>query len=90
MFGQDPYYIFSVKIGENKNISYLKEVIKEKKKPAYDHVVTDTLKIWNVSIAADDDKKVQLKVKGKKPLLPVKKLWQVFQANLTMKMSTLL
>jgi hypothetical protein len=41
--------VFPVEIANNKTIGALKDAIKEKKKPAFDHVPADTLDLWKVS-----------------------------------------
>jgi hypothetical protein len=49
--GEPPERVFSVKIEATEKVLALKEAIKEKKKPAYDHIPPDTLDIWNVSVS---------------------------------------
>jgi hypothetical protein len=44
--GEDPRRVFSVKIASSDTVSYLKEVIKGVKKPAFDDITTD---LWKVS-----------------------------------------
>ena len=59
----------------------LKKVIKEEKQPALDHVPTDTLTLWTVSVPADKDleeKLEKLNLKGKRPLQPLMKLSSLF------------
>jgi hypothetical protein len=43
VLGDDPSHIFTIEIQGTKNISALKEVIKDKKKPVFDHVPADAL-----------------------------------------------
>ena len=42
--------IFPVEIAANKSVGTLKDAIKHKKKPAFDHIPADTLVLWRVSI----------------------------------------
>jgi hypothetical protein len=51
--GDGPDHIFDIEITGNKKISALKELIKDKKKPIFDHVPADDLKIWKVSALID-------------------------------------
>ena len=43
--------IFHVTIAADKSVGDLKYAIKDKKKPAFDHVPADTLVLWNVSVS---------------------------------------
>ena len=43
-------HCFTIKIDAAKNVSTLKESIKEEKKPAFDDVVADALTLWRVSM----------------------------------------
>jgi Crinkler effector protein N-terminal domain len=79
VFGDDPEHIFVIKIANIKNVSALKDAIKDKKKPAFDHVPADTLILYKVSFPVDDDLQENLRnFIGDKPLLPVNKLSKVF------------
>ena len=49
VLSDDPSHVFPVKIARTESISTLKKMIKEEKKPAFDHVPTDTLSLWKVS-----------------------------------------
>jgi hypothetical protein len=55
VLGDDPSHIFTIEIADSKDVSALKELIKDKKKPAFDHVPADTLNIFRVSFPVDDD-----------------------------------
>ena len=46
--------IFEVKIGNDQSVAALKDAIKEKKKPDFDHIPADSLDIFKVSIDADE------------------------------------
>jgi hypothetical protein len=47
--GDDPGRIFTVEIANNKTVDALKKVIKDEKKPAFDHLAADSLNLWKVS-----------------------------------------
>jgi hypothetical protein len=51
----DPGHVFSIEIANNKPISALQDAIKEMKQVALEYVDADALKLWDVSIADDDD-----------------------------------
>jgi len=53
MRGDHPDHVFEVEIGANKSVAALKDAIKEKKRPYFDHVPADTLMLWKVSIPYD-------------------------------------
>jgi hypothetical protein len=46
--GDDPEQAFSLDVSGTKNVSELKEAIKEKKKHTFRDVDADTLKLWKV------------------------------------------
>jgi hypothetical protein len=52
VLGDDSSHIFTIEIQGTKNISALKEVIKDKKKHTY-HVDADALKLFKVSLPVD-------------------------------------
>jgi hypothetical protein len=43
-----------VEIPKNKNVSILKDLIKEKKAPHFDHIAASDLDLWLVSFPIDD------------------------------------
>ena len=51
----DTSHIFTVKIPDNDNVSTLKEAIRTKKTPEFNHVAADKLVIWQVSFPDDDN-----------------------------------
>ena len=53
VLGDDPNRVFAVEISNAKTVSALRETIKDKKKPAFDHVPADALVLWNVSIPVE-------------------------------------
>ena len=83
VLGEDSTRIFPVEIDRDKNVGDLKEAIKEKKFPAFDHITADSLDVWNVSIPIDEDTNLQAQVNGlrlheKKPLWALKGLLRIF------------
>ena len=44
---------FKVEIEEGEAVATLKEVIKEKKRPHFDHILADSLVLWKVSLPYD-------------------------------------
>jgi hypothetical protein len=48
VLGDDPDHVFTVKITGTENVSALKEEIKNKKRPVFDHIPADSLKLWKV------------------------------------------
>jgi Crinkler effector protein N-terminal domain len=58
--GDDPRHVFPVKIASTESVGTLKEVIKEKKKVALEHVDADALSLWKVSMAVGGDLKQKL------------------------------
>lgn len=52
---EDSTRIFPVEVDRNENVGVLKKAIKEEMKPAFDHITTNSLEIWNVSIPIDED-----------------------------------
>jgi len=51
VLGDLPDRIFPVKIAANESVGSLKDAIKEKEKPAFDHVPAKTLILWRVSVS---------------------------------------
>jgi hypothetical protein len=54
VLGESRSHIFTIVIADAKNVSALKDAIKEKKQPAFDHVPADTLVLWKVSFPVDE------------------------------------
>ena len=52
--GDDRDRSFTVKIPKNKNVSILKDLIKEKKACHFDHIDMSDLDLWQVSFPIDD------------------------------------
>jgi hypothetical protein len=79
--GEDLGHIFPVEIAATKTVGALKNAIKEKKRPAFDHVPAYTLKLWKVTIPADEDLEDNLKklnLDDLRPLSPLAKLSTIF------------
>lgn len=53
--GQDQTHIFQVNLLPTQTIADLKEGIKEKKKPVFDHVPADAIVLWNAIISVDNE-----------------------------------
>jgi hypothetical protein len=47
--GGDRGRVFLIKISSSETVSTLKDAIKDKKKPTFDHVPADSLDLWKVS-----------------------------------------
>jgi hypothetical protein len=69
--GDSFQHIFPVKIAVNESVGSLKVAIKAEKKPAFDHVPADTLKLFNVSASDVGSADGEL-------LLPMDRLSKVF------------
>ena len=52
--GDDPDRTFTIEIPKNKNISILKDLIKEKKARHFEHVDASDLDLWQLSFPIDD------------------------------------
>jgi hypothetical protein len=75
--------IFTVEIPRAKNVSALRKVIKEEKRPVLDHVPADALELWQVDFPVDDDEKLRQRLKNfkfdpEKKLKSTEKLAQPF------------
>ncbi|KAG2047686.1 hypothetical protein BDR06DRAFT_1013629 [Suillus hirtellus] len=53
VLGDNPCHIFLVDIERTEIVGDLKEVIKDKKRPEFDHVATDCLELWKVDLPVD-------------------------------------
>ncbi|RHZ77748.1 hypothetical protein Glove_173g76 [Diversispora epigaea] len=50
--GDDPYdNYFEVEINKTRAVSVLRELIKDKKKPNFDHLPADRLKLWKINVS---------------------------------------
>ncbi|KAG1895096.1 uncharacterized protein F5891DRAFT_984546 [Suillus fuscotomentosus] len=54
VLGNNPRRIFPVDIEWTEIVGDLKEVIKDKKRPEFDHVATDRLELWKVDLPIDE------------------------------------
>src|SRR5258708_38146301 len=78
VLGGDSSEVFTVKILKTKNVSILKDLIKEKQSPRLNHVVASELILSQVSLPMDDDLEESLKNVDLTPLKPLLPLSQVF------------
>ena len=69
-------------IAANKSVGSLKDAVKEKKKPAFDHVSADTLVLWKVSVPVDRNLKRNVEsltlVEGESMSWPTEELGDIF------------
>ena len=49
ILGEDVNRVFPVKIQTTESVGALRKAIKEEKKPEFDHVPADSLKLWKVN-----------------------------------------
>jgi hypothetical protein len=61
LHGDDPKRVFPVKIDQTDVVGALKDAIKEKKRPEFDHIAADKLDLWTVAIPLDDSLNKKLK-----------------------------
>ena len=54
VLGEKADRVFTVEIADTKNVSALKDAIKEKKRPAFDHIPADVLDLWQVRVHCFD------------------------------------
>ncbi|KAG2056542.1 hypothetical protein BDR06DRAFT_879707 [Suillus hirtellus] len=54
VLGDNPRCIFPVDIERTEIVGDLKEVIKDKKRPEFDHIATDRLELWKVDLPIDE------------------------------------
>ena len=62
VLGEDRHLIFPIDIGCTKTVGSLKELIKDKNKPAFNHVPAHALDIFKVSLCLDDSLESALKL----------------------------
>ena len=81
VLGDDASRVFPVEIANSKTVGDLRDAIKDKKRPAFDHVPADTLVLWKVSILVNRSLTQNLSNRtfaDESPLLPVDELSEVF------------
>jgi hypothetical protein len=81
VLGDDPSRVFTIEIEDAKRVSTLRELIKDKKKPVFDHVPADSLNIYQVSFPVDHAKLKSFRPKDERDRLlsnSVKRLKGVF------------
>jgi hypothetical protein len=82
MLGDDPNQVFTVEIPNNKNVSDLKALIKEKKASHLNYIDASDLDLWSTSVAIDvkfKQKISKLKLADEESLPPLNLLSEVFQ-----------
>lgn len=81
MRDDDYKHTFEVKIGMNDSIATLKEQIKEKKTPIFNHIAADSLVLWNKNIPLDEHLKEavnRLGLHDEKSLYPATRMSKLF------------
>ena len=81
VLGDDASRVFPVEIANSKTVGDLRDAIKDKKRPAFDHVPADTLVLWKVSILVNRSLTQNLSNRtlgDESSLLPVDELSEVF------------
>ncbi|KIM72338.1 hypothetical protein PILCRDRAFT_742219 [Piloderma croceum F 1598] len=81
VLGHDASHVFPIEIAESKTVGALRKAIKDEKRPAFDHIPTDTLLLWKVSIPVNrnlTENLSKLDFVDESSLLPVKRLSRVF------------
>ena len=80
MLGDDASHIFLVEIVNSKTVGDLRKLIKEEKRPTFDHIPVDTLVLWKVSITVNRNLAENLDpdIINDDPLLPVDLLSDIF------------
>jgi len=88
VLGDSRTCVFPIKISKSETVGALKDAIKDKNKPIFDHIPANALVLWKVSIPADselDQNLVNLHLVDKNSLSPVDELSEVFAEPLVRK-----
>ncbi|KAG2045763.1 hypothetical protein BDR06DRAFT_1015318 [Suillus hirtellus] len=81
VLGDNPHCIFPLNIEWTEIVGDLKEVIKEKKRPEFDHVATDCLELWKVDLPINEmieQNLNNLTLDPMKSLSPVDEMVEIF------------
>ncbi|KAG2086817.1 uncharacterized protein F5147DRAFT_781513 [Suillus discolor] len=78
VLGDDPCHIFPVNVERTKTVGDLRNVIKDAKKPEFDHVAADRLELWKVKINLNDTNFCNAIIDEGVELHPLTKLSDVF------------
>ncbi|KAG1893517.1 uncharacterized protein F5891DRAFT_985860 [Suillus fuscotomentosus] len=81
VLGDNPRRIFPVDIERTEIVGDLKEVIKDKKRPEFDHVATDRLELWKVDLPINEmieQNLNNLTLDPMKSLSPVDEMVEIF------------
>ena len=84
VLNNDTSHIFPIEIMESKTVGTLRKAIKDEKRPAFDHVPTDALLLWKVSIPVNrnlTENLSKLLFVDEGSLLPVEELTDVFSGS---------
>ena len=79
VYGDPDAEPFPVKIDREETIGVLKDIIKEKRKPVFDYLPADHLRLWKVKIRITDEEMPELNNKSK--LGPTMKIDRLFPAE---------
>ena len=81
ILGDSRNNIFPVEIARAKSVGSLKKAIREEKHPAFQHIASDTLTLWDVSEVVDanlENTLAEIHFEEREPLSPVARLSKVF------------
>ncbi|KAG1837969.1 hypothetical protein DFJ58DRAFT_846251 [Suillus subalutaceus] len=81
VLGDVPRHVFEIKIAPTASVSALQQAIKDAKKPRFDHVAADSLKLWKVDLPVDDVLKrtlESLELNEMESISPVDEVLEVF------------
>ena len=81
VLGDEPRHIFSVRISDAEDVSWLRKAIKEEKPHTLQHVDADDLVLWKVSVPVDEHFQAnlgRLRLVEEESLLPVEDLSKIF------------
>ena len=84
MLSDDASRIFLIKIVKSRTVDALRGTIKGEKRPAFDHIPSDTLILWKIYILVDQGITERIKQEDyvdEHRLLPLNKLSKVFLAQ---------
>jgi Crinkler effector protein N-terminal domain len=86
--GDDSNWAFKVEIGNEESVSALKEAIKEKKRPKFDHIPADSIFLWAFPIRYNENLRENvewLDLDYHKLLEPLDSLSDIFSSKLEKK-----
>ena len=78
-YGEPSGRAFPVKIERGESVGVLKELFKEEKKPALDHIPADALDLWQVAIPEGDNEGFKnFVLEDSKKLCPMREISSMF------------